>query len=59
MTEKVKAAFIPPNLLPTDKLPEGANWLYELKLDGFRSVSFKTGGKVRLRSRNNKDFNGS
>jgi bifunctional non-homologous end joining protein LigD len=29
-----------------------------LKLDGFRAVAFKTGGKVHLRSRNNKDFTG-
>ena len=45
-------------LLRTEKLPEGANWLYELKLDGFRSVAFKSVGKVHLRSRNDKDFNG-
>jgi DNA ligase D-like protein (predicted ligase) len=44
-------------LVRRDKLPEGKNWLYELKLDGYRSVAFKTGGKVHLRSRNNKDFN--
>ena len=44
-------------LVRTEKLPEGANWLYELKLDGFRSVAFKSGGKVHLRSRNDKDFN--
>jgi len=37
-------------------LPEGENWLYELKIDGYRSVAFKTGGTVHLRSRNNKDF---
>jgi ATP-dependent DNA ligase len=51
MAEKTRAAFIPPMLLlPTDKLPDGANWLYELKLDGFRSVAFRSGGKVHLRS---------
>jgi bifunctional non-homologous end joining protein LigD len=26
-------------------------------LDGFRSIAFKTSGKVHLRSRNDKDFN--
>src|SRR5947209_3574621 len=46
-------------LVRTEKLPEGPNWLYELKLDGFRAIAFKTGGKVHLRSRNNKDFNAS
>jgi bifunctional non-homologous end joining protein LigD len=27
-----------------------------LKLDGYRTIAFKTGGKIYLRSRNNKDF---
>jgi bifunctional non-homologous end joining protein LigD len=52
-----KARFIDPMLLlRTDRLPEGSNWLYELKLDGYRAVAFKTGGKAQLRSRNDKDF---
>jgi DNA ligase D-like protein (predicted ligase) len=60
MADKTIASFIPPMLLVrTEKLPQGEDWLYELKLDGFRSVAFKTGGKVYLRSRNNKDFNAS
>ncbi len=46
-------------LVRTEKLPEGEDWLYELKLDGFRAVAFKTGGKVYLRSRNDNDFNAS
>jgi ATP-dependent DNA ligase len=54
---KTRASFISPmHLLKTEKLPEGENWLYELKIDGCRSVAFKTGGTVHLRSRNNKDF---
>jgi DNA ligase D-like protein (predicted ligase) len=40
----------------TARLPEGAQWLYELKLDGYRAIAFKSGGKARLRSRNDKDF---
>jgi DNA ligase D-like protein (predicted ligase) len=60
VADKNKASFIPPMLLVrTEKLPEGKDWLYELKLDGYRSIAFKTGGKVYLRSRNNKDFNAS
>ena len=54
-----KATFIDPMiLLPTSRLPEGADWLYELKLDGYRALAIKTGGKVRLVSRNDNDFSG-
>jgi bifunctional non-homologous end joining protein LigD len=54
---KVKASFVEPMLLlRSESLPEGANWLYELKLDGYRALAIKTGGKVQLRSRNNNDF---
>lgn len=43
-------------LQPTNALPEGPDWIYELKLDGYRALAIKTGGVVQLRSRNNKDF---
>ena len=55
---KVKAAFIQPMLLQRrEHLPERADWIYELKLDGYRALAIKTEGKVRLRSRNDNDFN--
>ena len=55
---KTKAAFIKPMLLlQTERLPEGSKWAYELKLDGYRALAIKTGGKVHLRSRNDNDFN--
>jgi DNA ligase D-like protein (predicted ligase) len=55
---QLKVAFIEPMLLlPTANLPEGDAWAYELKLDGYRAVAIKTSGRVRLRSRNDKDFN--
>jgi len=58
-SSKARAAFIPPMLLlRTERLPEGSDWLYELKLDGYRAIAFKTHGKVHLRSRNDNDFNG-
>ena len=53
-----KAHNVPPMLLlATDHPPEGTKWAYELKLDGYRAISFKTGGEVHLRSRNDKNFN--
>jgi bifunctional non-homologous end joining protein LigD len=53
----VKASFIEPMLLlRTNALPEGKNWLYELKLDGYRAIAIKSGGRVQLRSRNDNDF---
>jgi DNA ligase D-like protein (predicted ligase) len=54
---KANACFIDPMLLlRTDALPAGDQWLYELKLDGFRAIAFKRDGMTQLRSRNNNDF---
>jgi bifunctional non-homologous end joining protein LigD len=44
-------------LLRTEQLPDDlARWSYQLKLDGYRAIAFKSGGTVRLRSRNDNDF---
>lgn len=44
-------------LLRTDSLYSGEQWLYELKLDGYRAIAFNRDGVVHLRSRNDNDFN--
>lgn len=43
--------------LPVTKLPAGAGWTYEIKLDGFRLEAVKTGGKVTLYSRRRNPLN--
>jgi bifunctional non-homologous end joining protein LigD len=35
-------------------LPEGPEWMYEVKLDGYRALLMKHDGHVRIRSRNEK-----
>jgi DNA ligase D-like protein (predicted ligase) len=38
------------------QLPEGAEWLYELKFDGYRALLLKDGKRVEIRSRNDKNL---
>jgi bifunctional non-homologous end joining protein LigD len=37
-------------------LPEGDDWRYEVKLDGYRALLLKEGDRVQLLSRNNNDL---
>ena len=39
-----------------DKLPEGDDWMYEVKFDGHRALLLKDGDKVRIRSRKDEDL---
>jgi ATP-dependent DNA ligase len=60
MAKRAKVAFVPPMLLlRTDRLPQGDEWQYELKYDGYRAIAFKSAGTVHLCSRNDNDFNSS
>jgi len=54
---KRKAEFIEPMecaLVPS--LPDGSDWTYEVKLDGYRAIGVK-GDETILYSRNHKNFN--
>src|SRR5262245_62149684 len=39
-----------------DKLPEGEQWTYEVKWDGYRALLLKSGDRVRLLSRRENDL---
>lgn len=40
-----------------DEIPQGDNWLYEIKWDGYRALAYCQTNQVDLISRNNKSFN--
>jgi bifunctional non-homologous end joining protein LigD len=39
-----------------DKLPEGDDWMYEVKFGGYCALLLKDGENVRIRLRNDKDL---
>jgi hypothetical protein len=51
VARKIKARYVEPMLLlRRQHLPEGADWTYEINLDGYRALAIKSAGKVQLRS---------
>jgi DNA ligase D-like protein (predicted ligase) len=55
---KRKADFIEPmECALVAALPEGSDWTYEAKLDGYRTIGIKTSRETILYSRNGKNFN--
>jgi bifunctional non-homologous end joining protein LigD len=49
--------FIPPMIATkVQSLPEGKQWLYEVKLDGYRALIIKDSQQVRIISRNEKNL---
>lgn len=56
---KARLEFVKPMLAkPSTRLPTGADWLYELKLDGYRALVMKKRGVVTLFSRRGNNLNG-
>ncbi len=56
--QKEKEAIPKPMLTKlVDQIPEGSDWIYEKKYDGFRIIAVRKGEEVQLYSRNGKNMN--
>jgi bifunctional non-homologous end joining protein LigD len=55
-SKKEPAFVIPMAAESATTLPDGPEWTYELKLDGYRALLLKTRSRVELRSRNDKNL---
>jgi DNA ligase D-like protein (predicted ligase) len=54
---QISIPFTPPmECLPVARIPEGEEWIYELKLDGYRAQVIRDSKGVRVLSRNGKDL---
>lgn len=56
MTLPLEPPFEPQLALSRTRLPEGEDWAYEIKLDGFRCVAFVEDAEVYLQSRNGRSL---
>jgi len=43
--------------LAVPKLPDGSQWVYQIKLDGYRVIAVKSCGKLNLFSKRRNPFN--
>jgi ATP-dependent DNA ligase len=56
MSLPLKPPIKPALALSRKELPEGEDYVYEVKLDGFRCLAFVDGGEIYLQSRNGKEL---
>lgn len=57
MALPLEPAVLPQLAKSAKELPEGEQWAYEPKYDGFRTVVFRDGDDIHLQSRNGKPMN--
>ena len=55
--KKMPASIAPMLATLVDKPVDQEGWIYEVKWDGYRAISFLQNGKVEIQSRNQKSFN--
>src|SRR5216117_934282 len=56
MALPLKPPLLPQLARSRESLPDGDDWAYEVKYDGFRCVAFVDDAAVELQSRNGKDL---
>jgi ATP-dependent DNA ligase len=56
MTLALRQPFPPMEALSVDEIPEGIDWQYEPKWDGFRCLVFRDGAKVDLQSKSGRSL---
>src|ERR1051325_2687938 len=54
MARKLRPPYQPMEALSVEEIPEGPQWQYEPKWDGFRCLVFRDGASVTLQSKSGK-----
>ncbi len=54
MSLPIPRTYPPMEAMPASELPEGPQWHYEPKWDGFRCIAFRDGARVDLESKSEK-----